>query len=71
MAATCRSLAKNPRMGVAYDCGSGRLAGMRRLPVREFGSYQIFYRADERAIEVIRVLHGARDIEGLFDAEEN
>jgi len=31
-----------------------------------FGRYIIFYRAVEDAIEIIRVLHGARDIPTLF-----
>jgi toxin ParE1/3/4 len=32
-----------------------------------FGRYIIFYRVVTSAIEIVRVLHGARDIESIFD----
>lgn len=35
--------------------------------VRE-GNYLILYRPVEVGIEVVRILHGARDIESLFDS---
>lgn len=38
--------------------------GLRGLPV---GNYVIFYRQVSMAIEIVRVLHGSRDIEALFD----
>jgi len=53
--------------------GIGRLRAelspsLRGLPV---GHYLIFYRQAGTGIEVVRVLHGARDIEALFhDAED-
>lgn len=31
-----------------------------------FADYLIFYRRFEDRIEILRVLHGARDLEGLF-----
>jgi plasmid stabilization system protein ParE len=37
--------------------------GIRR---RAFGRFLIFYRVDEGAIEVIHILHGARDYEPLL-----
>lgn len=42
-------------------------AGLRCFPV---GSYLLFYLTREDGIEVIRVLHGARDIPSLFPADE-
>ena len=49
--------------------GSGRqreelAPGMQSFP---FGRYIIFYRVVTSAIEIVRVLHGARDIEKLFE----
>jgi toxin ParE1/3/4 len=41
--------------------------GLRSLPV---GNYVIFYRQVGIAIEIVRVLHGARDIEALFDDDD-
>ena len=32
-----------------------------------FGRYIIFYRVIRNAIEVVRVLHGARDIQAIFE----
>jgi toxin ParE1/3/4 len=37
--------------------------GMRSFPFRR---YVIFYRAAAGAIEIVRVLHGARDVENIF-----
>lgn len=39
--------------------------GARSLPV---GSYVIYYRRSGRAIEISRVVHGARDVKKLFGA---
>jgi toxin ParE1/3/4 len=40
--------------------------GIRRRP---FGNYLIFYRVGANAIEVVHVLHGARDYERLLFPE--
>jgi toxin ParE1/3/4 len=37
---------------------------LRSLPV---GNYVIFYRPIDDGIEVVRVLHGARDIDAMFE----
>jgi toxin ParE1/3/4 len=45
--------------------GAEELApGIRSFP---FGPYIIFYRVVTGAIEIVRVLHGARDIENIFE----
>jgi toxin ParE1/3/4 len=49
--------------------GSGRhreelAPGIQSFP---FGRYIIFYRAVTGVIEIVRVLHGARDIENIFE----
>jgi len=58
---TLQSLARQP--------GSGRhreelAPGIQSFP---FGRYVIFYRVVTSAIEIVRVLHGARDIESIFE----
>jgi len=45
-------------------CRDELAPGLRSLPV---GNYVVFYRGREGGIEVIRVLHGARDIDALFN----
>jgi toxin ParE1/3/4 len=37
------------------------------FPVRDFPSYLVFYRSTESGIEVLRVIHAARDIAAIFD----
>ncbi len=54
---------------LARQPGSGRhreelAPGIQSFP---FGRYIIFYRAVGSAIEIVRVLHGARDIENIFE----
>jgi toxin ParE1/3/4 len=60
-------LASMPAMGAAYDALSPSLRGMRRFRVENFEDYLIFYRPVDRGIEVVRVIHGARDIEAIFE----
>lgn len=40
---------------------------LRMWAVKGFDSYLIFYLVNEDSIELVRLLHGARDIDGLFD----
>ncbi len=55
-------LAECPQMGQSAD---DLAPALRRFPV---GNFLIFYAITEDGIAVIRVLHGARDIETLFDS---
>lgn len=55
-----RLLAKEPMIGRARD----ELApGLRSIPL---GRYVIFYQPIDNGIEVVRVLHGARDADAQF-----
>ena len=63
-------LAEMPGMGVRREFNNPRLAGMRMWPVTGFSKHLIFYRATETRLEVIRVLHGSRDLETLFASFE-
>ncbi len=56
----CQRLAERPGIGYPRDeLGSG---------IRGFtvGAYVILYRKSPDGIQVVRVLHGARDIEAIF-----
>lgn len=46
------------------------LAGLRMWPIRRFERYLIFYRQIPEGIEIVRLLHAARDLEILFEKEE-
>jgi toxin ParE1/3/4 len=67
---TCARLAKQPFSGTLYESGVACLKGVRRAPVSGFTAYLIFYVPRTDGIEIVRVLHGARDIEHLFAEEE-
>jgi toxin ParE1/3/4 len=59
-----------PRIGVEVVWRSPRLQGIRRWQVPGFQNFLIFYREVEDGVEIIRVLHGARDIgPGLLEAD--
>lgn len=59
-----RLLATQPKMGRARD----ELApSVRSFP---FGRYVVFYVPIDDGIDVVRVLHGARDIDAIFHPEK-
>lgn len=68
--ATCRQLVIHPYSGTLYDSGIERLTGLRRYPVIGFDKYLIFYLRRKHGIEVIRILHGARNLASLFSEDE-
>ncbi len=56
-----RSAAENPGTGRKRDEWQPNLRSVRE------GNYLILYRQIEDGIEIVRVVHGARDIEALFE----
>ena len=63
---SCELLRRSPELGGSYAGISGRLQDLR---VKGFEQHLIFYRQIPAGIEVIRVLHGARDIGTILWAE--
>ena len=63
--ATFRRLAEFPGTGAQYDADDPLFEGIRVSPVSRFKKDVICDRPIEGGIEVLRVLHGARDIPGL------
>ena len=49
-----------------YELDEPRLANVRKRSVLKFPNYLVFYRIEDQRIEVIRVLHGARDIAAIL-----
>lgn len=56
----CQILSQYPEAGKKRD---ELVKGVRSLTA---GEYLIFYRIRESRIEILRILHGARDIERIF-----
>ena len=67
--ATFTRLARMPGIGTSHKHDHPALAGVRYFPVSRFRKYIVFYRLVDEGIEIIRILHGARDIGGIL-AEE-
>jgi toxin ParE1/3/4 len=61
--AACQRLAEMPELGGLWESPNPRLAGVRVWPIRGFENYLLFYRPTDETIEVVRVLHGAQDVE--------
>lgn len=64
-----RRLAEMPQIGSRCQFDHAGLRGMRRLPVIGFEKLLIFYQASDNGVEVVRVLHGARDIASILSPE--
>jgi toxin ParE1/3/4 len=58
----CELLANSPKLGIQRD----EYCKLYKFPVE---SYLIFYRISPTGIEVIRVLHGSRDIDSILNSE--
>jgi toxin ParE1/3/4 len=59
---TIDRLAAFPGTGVRYDPENPAYVDIRIGMVDRFRSYLIVYRAEDDRLEVLRVLHGARDV---------
>lgn len=70
-AATFENLVRMPGMGEQRHTTKPRLVGLRVFRVQGFERYLVFYRPREDGIEIVRVLHGARDIDSVLDEEES
>ncbi len=63
---TCKSIAVLPEIGSRRSYRHSALKDVRMLPVKKFNNYLIFYQPAPGAIDVIRIIHGARDLPTLF-----
>ena len=66
---TFAQLLEQPGLGHNYAPREALDFELRVQPVRGFSNWLVFYRPTEQGIEVIRVLHGARDV-GAILADE-
>ena len=64
--ATFAKLATTPGMGKVLRSISSRMGEIRQWRIKDFPDYLIFYRLQDDRVEVIRVLHGARDLEDIL-----
>ena len=60
-----------PGIGTRRDYDNPAFSGMRVWPVPKFSKYLIFYLTTHETVEIVRILHGARNIQSVFSPEEN
>ncbi|HXM60924.1 MAG TPA: type II toxin-antitoxin system RelE/ParE family toxin [Terriglobales bacterium] len=59
-------IVKNPRSGAPCNLQASELQGVQRMSVSGSPKHLIFYRVEKDALLILRVIHGARDLESLF-----
>lgn len=68
VAATYKMVLEAPRRWPPYGLTHPRLSELRKRSVLGFPNHLVFYRIDADMVEMIRVLHGARDLPAVFEA---
>ncbi len=63
---TLALLAESPYIGSPWESDHRRCRDLRCWPVRGFPNHLVFYRPVRGGIDLIRVLHAARDLERLL-----
>jgi toxin ParE1/3/4 len=63
------TLAEQPNLGGLFPMENTRLEGLRAWRIRGFNKHVVFYLVQARSIEIVRVLHGARDLDAILAAE--
>jgi toxin ParE1/3/4 len=55
-----------PQLGMRWNARSARLEALRWRKVDNFSKYLIFYRTLEDRLEIVRIVHGSRDLAKWF-----
>ena len=66
---TYRQIRDHPKRWPRYDLDHRRLPELRKLSVIGFRNFLVFYHIEDDVVEIIRVLHGARDIPSVLTGE--
>ncbi len=61
-------LARQPFIGAKHTTKNSRLEEIRVIRVKKFPNHLTFYMARDNEIEIVRVLHGARDFDTAFNS---
>ncbi len=60
---TLKLLAEYPSIGALFLSDISELHGLRTCRVKGFPNHFVFYLEHANAVEIVRILHGARDID--------
>lgn len=67
---TFHLLAENPELGGLFETTHQLLAGIRIWRVKGFQTMLVFYRPITVGVEIVRLLHGARDFAAIFRPDD-
>jgi toxin ParE1/3/4 len=67
---TCSNLSQMPGIGSRRYAEISPMRGVRMIGIKGFENYLLFYLEREASVDIIRLLHGARDIPGALQSEE-
>jgi toxin ParE1/3/4 len=67
--ATFEELAATPELGAIWQFSDVSPTEIRVWQIRGFKNHLVFYRRIEGGVEIVRVLHGARDIAAIIENE--
>ncbi|MEC9373647.1 MAG: type II toxin-antitoxin system RelE/ParE family toxin [Planctomycetota bacterium] len=62
-------VAANPGIGKRWETDDSRIAGVRWWSLPGFDQHLLFYCATDQRLDILRVIHGARDLSTLFADE--
>jgi toxin ParE1/3/4 len=57
---------QTPKLGIPCRFDAPRIQDLRWWRVKRFDKHLIFYRPADQGIEVVRILHSARNLEAIF-----
>lgn len=64
--ATFAQILTVPRIGKSLDFLSERMGEVRQWRIKNFQDYLVFYRLQDERVEILRILHGARDLDNIL-----
>ena len=62
-------LSSNPLLGTRFTSASERFSDLRYWTMAAFPNHVIFYRVEATALNVVRILHGSRDLHAAISGE--
>jgi toxin ParE1/3/4 len=68
---TIRALQRHPYVGAHYRSANPKLPNLRSWPVTGFEAIRAYYTVEDEMIQVIRILHGKRDVRHILENEED
>jgi plasmid stabilization system protein ParE len=66
---TVQSLRDHPQVGPRYSSENPRLQSLRSWLVAGFEAIRIYYLLEEDIMDILRILHGKRDVKRILERE--